>query len=69
MCYNDNMNKQQKGRKKMTDLDCDICMNNPATTQYKSGVRGKYWEYYCADCDTEYGFENQQAGYEQKEPA
>ena len=50
----------------MTQITCDICnKDKPAITKYKSGVRGKYWEYYCADCDLEYGCENELLGYEQ----
>ena len=44
-------------KEKMT-IECDICSENTATTKYKSGLRGQSWEYYCSDCDTEYGYEN-----------
>jgi transposase-like protein len=47
--------------------ECDICSQAEATTKYKSGLRGQCWEYYCDDCDHEYGYENEQAGYEQQD--
>ena len=46
-------------------ITCDICFENDAITKYKSGGRGKYWEYYCTDCDNDYGYENEKAGYSQ----
>jgi len=48
-------------------IECDICMDNPAITKYKSGVRGQYWEYYCYDCDQNYGYENAPAGNEEED--